>query len=458
MASSFSDADLAQAAALFAALVFALPPGDASRRRDDVMADAWYAALLTGIALGVKVSAAPAALIIVAMMTLRAGRTSAARVVLLFAVSWAATSGYWYARNIVHMGNPVYPAAFLGWPGATFPETTLLEYSRQYGVRRTLADALVIYMNWPPLHAALALAGLVSLAGWAVVRRRARARSQRYFACGTLAIALAILIVLPTAPYSAGNAMTFRAGFVHWDSMRYVALLPILGWVALGFIVDGGAGAGRWRSLAAVSITSAGLLTSGNAWLASPLVLLGLALGAAMLARARLRVEGWRPVTVRRAALAAGTIALVVGGLVAWSHAGKAMTTAAAFHREPLFGRAAAILDRQPDGTRVAVFGDQWVYPAFGARSHLTPVRLDRDGRVATAPIGDAMEPGDLTVDPATFRSNLRASGVDLVVVVHLPHPGRSAEWPTQQAALERMADARVLYRDGSVAIWQLGP
>ena len=48
-------------------------------------------------------------------------------------------------------------------------------------------------------------------------------------------------------PYSAGNAMTFRSGFIHWDSMRYVALLPFLGWAALGFVIDGGAGAGPWR-------------------------------------------------------------------------------------------------------------------------------------------------------------------------------------------------------------------
>ena len=51
MASSFSDADLAQAAALFAALVFAVPRGD-DRERADVVADTWYAALLTGFALG----------------------------------------------------------------------------------------------------------------------------------------------------------------------------------------------------------------------------------------------------------------------------------------------------------------------------------------------------------------------------------------------------------------------
>src|SRR5207247_196972 len=162
---------------------------------------------------------------------------------------------------------------------------------------------------------------LVGLAIWLGVHRRSLPRCRRYFAWGWLATAAAILLVSPAAPYSAGNAMTFRAGFVHWDSMRYIALLTILGWLALGFVLAAGAG-------------------------------------------------------------------------------------------------------RQPPGKRIAVFGARWIYPAFGDRHHLHPVRLDRDGRVASLPIADAMDPGDLTVDAPTFRSNLGASAVDLVVVVHLPHPG----------------------------------
>jgi hypothetical protein len=144
--------------------------------------------------------------------------------------------------------------------------------------------------------------------------------------------------------------------------------------------------------------------------------------------------------------------------IIIWSHDAKTAAGSAAFYREPLFGAAAAVLDRQPAGTRVAVFGDQWVYPAFGDRLHLRPVRLDRDGDVATRPIADTMEPGDRTVDPAVFRSKLAAAGVAVVVVVHQPHPGRSASFPTQHAALEAAADARLLYRDPAVAIWQLGP
>lgn len=460
MAGSFSDADLCQAASLFGALVFAIPRADAETARD-VRVDSGYAGLLTGIALGVKVSAAAPALVVLLAMVLRARALGAhpgermravVEVGLVFAVSWAATGGYWYARNAGHTGNPVYPAAFLAWPGATFPETTLLEYGHRHGVRRTLADALAVYLNWPRLHAGLAIAGLVGLAAWLIARRPLLTRALRYFACTTLAVAASVIVLLPAAPFSAGNAMTFRSGFVHWDSMRYVAILLLLGWAALGVLVDAGAGAGHRRTLAAVLIAAAGVMTSGVPWLILPVA--AAAACTVMLAR----VPGFEAASVHAQARGAGTALAAAMAIIIWSHDAKTAAGSAAFYREPLFGAAAAVLDRQPAGTRVAVFGDQWVYPAFGDRLHLRPVRLDRDGDVATRPIADTMEPGDRTVDPAVFRSKLAAAGVAVVVVVHQPHPGRSASFPTQHAALEAAADARLLYRDPAVAIWQLGP
>jgi hypothetical protein len=456
MASSFSDADLAHAAALFAAFVFAIPRGDAESP-EDVRADAWYAALLTGIAVGVRVSAAPTALIILLMMAWRASAPGArlragVRIALVFAAAWAVTNGYWYARNVVHTGNPLYPAAFLIWPGTTFPDTTLREYAQRYGFLRALGDALPVYLNWPRVHAGLAVVGLIGLAAWLVTRRRVLTRAQAYFACGTLAVAAVTLLLLPSTPYSAGNGMTFVSGFIHWDSMRYVALLPILGWVALGFLIDAGAAAPHGRTLAAGGVAIGALLTSGFTTTAALLVLATSILSAALVARIPPRVPG------RRATLAAAIITvLVIAGLAAWSHGAKAAATAASFHREPLFGAAAAVLDRQPAGTRVAIFGDQWVYPTFGAAHHLVPVRLDADGTVASGPIGDAMAPGALAVHPWRFRSNLAAAGVGIVVVLHLPHPGRSPAWPTQAAALDAAGGARLLYRDGAVGIWKLG-
>jgi hypothetical protein len=464
MASSFSDADLAHAAALFAALVFAVPRGE-TESRADVIADTWYAALLTGFALGVKVSAAPAGLIVLAIMlmrsrgelpTARPGRRSMLATAATFAVTWAVTAGYWYARNLLYTGNPVYPVAFLFWSGATFPETTLRQYASYYGPRRALADAFDVYLNWPAIHATLAALGLGGLAACLAFRRGAVVRPARYFAWGALALAAVILVLLPSMPYSAGNAMTFRSGFIHWDSMRYVALVPLIGWAALGFVIDGGAGAGPGRVLTAVLISGGAVLSSEDSPRAAQLAV-GLAAIAAVLLFVGLRLIPWRWRPREGPLLALSLGALTLGGMVVVSHDAKAAATAAAIYREPLFGAAARVLDEQPAGARVAVFGDQWIYPAFGSRDHLVPIRLDRDGRVATRLIGDAMEPGELTVDPATFRANLRDSGVRIVVVLRQPHPGRSGERPSQEAALQALG-ARLLHRDRATTIFALEP
>jgi len=425
-------------------LVFAIPQNvDESGRV--IAIDAWYAAALTGLAVGVKASAAPAAIIVLLVMVVRARRRAAARITAIFAVSWIVMAGYWYVRNVVHTGNPVYPAAFLSQPGTTFPHTTLREYAQHYGVARTIGDAASVYLDWPKLHGTLAVIGLVGLAGW-LVSVRAKTRSERSFAFATLAIVTVTLGLLPIAPFSAGNDWTFVSGFIHWDSMRYIALLTILGWVALGFLV--GAGVHPSRTIVAIAIMAAAVMAGLPR--SAAVVVFALAVAGAVIAALIRHRAGRR---LARVALVTGV--LVATALGAWHHGAKAAATAAAFHREPLFGAAAAALDRLPDGTRVAVFGDQWIYPTFGDRYHLVPVRLDGDGRIATKPIGDAMEPGPLTVDAPTLWENLTASRIDVVAVVHLPHPGRSLEWPPQHHALETLG-ARLLHRDGAVAIWTL--
>jgi len=54
-------------------------------------------------------------------------------------------------------GNPVYPAALLGWSGTTFPETTLREYARHYGLRRTIAMYRMLSQWMKPERKVIAL-------------------------------------------------------------------------------------------------------------------------------------------------------------------------------------------------------------------------------------------------------------------------------------------------------------
>jgi hypothetical protein len=67
------------------------------------------------------------------------------------------------------------------------------------------------------------------------------------------------------------------------------------------------------------------------------------------------------------------------------------------------------------------------------------------------------MTPGPLTVDPWTLRRNLATAYIGIVVIMQMPHPGRSPEWPPQATALENVRGTRLLYRDSAIGIWKLG-
>src|SRR4029453_7320487 len=135
-----------------------------------------------------------------------------------------------------------------------------------------------------------------------------------------------ILVLLPSMPYSAGNAMTFRSGFIHWDSMRYVALVPLIGWAALGFVIDGGAGAGPGGVLTAVLISGGAVLSSEDSPRAAQLAV-GLAAIAAVLLFVGLRLIPWRWRPREGPLLALSLGALTLGGMVVVSRAPQARAT-----------------------------------------------------------------------------------------------------------------------------------
>ena len=426
MASTFSDADLALATALFAAFVFAVPRE--ARARLGVRADAWYAAALSGIAVGIKVSAAAPALIVLAMSLLRAGAAApgapiagAMRVALAFGVSWTLTGGYWYLRNLIVRRQSRVSRRVPHLAGRRVPRdlarrvrAPVRRRARDLGRRRRLS----------PLAASLRRDGRGRSRGrrrlgrW---RRRFLTRPAEYFTGGALALVAAILVSLPGTPYSAGNAMTFRSGFIHWDSMRYVALVVLLGWVALAWVVDAGGRAAR--AIGGPLVVSAALIVgwqprlrtpfssdsrwSRPSWLVSrgartahslPRVLRApasghrLCDGTACALAARRHGSGGPAVARRDGAGRSETPAdrrrrrgwslrdRRRGRLRALAPRGEERGDGAPIHDERFFGGAARALDALPPRTRVAVFGDQSVVPRRGrsTRPRPDPPRSER--------------------------------------------------------------------------------
>jgi 4-amino-4-deoxy-L-arabinose transferase-like glycosyltransferase len=101
--------------------------------------DAVAAALLIGLALAVKYTAAVSALALVALVGLTLARKRRYGLLARLGVLGLAGCAYWYGKNLFRFGNPVFPFAF-GHPGVS-DETYryFVQTVHAYG-RRTVAD------------------------------------------------------------------------------------------------------------------------------------------------------------------------------------------------------------------------------------------------------------------------------------------------------------------------------
>src|SRR5207302_1139885 len=117
--------------------------------------------------------------------------------------------------------------------------------------------------------------------------------------------------------------------------------------------------------------------------------LFGMAVVAGLLPLVNRRLVAWRWRPRQGPLLAVSLGALTLGGLVAISHDAKATATAAAIHRDPLFGAAARVLDEQSAGTRGPIRratepGDR----PPGPRRRPPPPSRPRDGHLRARAIG----------------------------------------------------------------------
>jgi hypothetical protein len=153
----------------------------AQSRRSEYLA---WSALLIGFALGVKYSAAPTALILAALVgfVLRRelGGRAALRTGAVAAGLAALAGGYWYAKNLIHYGNPTYPLYFGhdGIDDATYQSA--LDAIQAFGPR-TLGAFLRVpeQFEWP-LNEAVRVA--IYLAPLVLLVRRARPANALLFA------------------------------------------------------------------------------------------------------------------------------------------------------------------------------------------------------------------------------------------------------------------------------------
>ncbi len=480
---TFSATDLAAPAAALAALAFlALPTRRArdGRPRTVGWRDVLCSGVCCGLAIGAKASLTPLAALLPVWLMWRVARLESVKVAAAKSAAWIggalATGGYWYVRNTVLTGNPLFPVAVGPFPGPFGPEeqrpSRLVAWLTDPPAGTDWSVLGDYLFDWPVGLLALSLIGYGACV--AALQRRAGAgeeRGDRALAGLLGAVGVILVMAFPFAPFSATSewpAAPLQA------QTRYVLLSYLIG-VALFALSVAGDGAARrlWAGLALLTSAVAFAATIGGAGggAARGLTLAVLALGAVGAAAARAwRAEPrWRPLHAAPLAAAALLVLAALQPLKAErSDAGfaSAVTRAdsAAEPRDmaPLLDALADL----PPGTRVAWFqpNPSFCYWAFGRRLQLEPLLVGADGaprpplhalwrQRPEAPwwvLAGSLAEAPARQDPVV--GNLRAAGVEAVVVTRW----RGEEWPGQRAQLAQTGGASAVWKDEVAELWRL--
>jgi len=454
---SFTAVDLAGPAALMAAIAFAIPSyeGNAYSAR---FVDAVYCGLLAGLAVGCKVSMAPVCFILLLWLLLYQRKSFSGWVRLAFAgifvVCMIATGAFWFIRNAVLTGNPLFPAEMGPFSGPLAAEAQARTKLISWIIKNPTdfhqwRDLIQEHLNWPVGTGLLCVLGYLS--GTCVLVKQNRAYGDRLWVLFLLLTSgLTLFFLYPFMPYSGTSHGPTRD---LWVQPRYIIASFVIGIVLFCSLLKN-----RntfWLCLAIIvlattpeiqldehmnAVAFGGLLTAYFAW-----TTLGKIVPASIHAKRCLLI-------IAPAAL--GGLAICLSG--------QEKATKKHLYDYSHLGGSWEAIEGLPAGSRITWFGN-WVYqyyPLFGRHLQLDPVRVYDDGSLYKQPHcgwEDNIEYDDWVKAKIPMESNLLipnliSSRIEYVVVTQ----GSNNQWPPQKKVLAASGKLEKIYDDGYSVIWRM--
>jgi len=457
---SFTDLDFSPPVIVLAAVAFLLasiPHGSRSIN--------WPLALIggacAGFAVGMKVSFAPPVGILCLVFAVTALKRlplpKAVAACLLVATSVLGAGAYWYARNWMLTGNPVYPAAagpFEGPFGAVDQAPTKLTTVIAAGLNREQWWQLFNgFVNRPIPIAVVTVSGL--MAGFfALARRKALSSDQALIVVSLLSVAAVATAFFPITPFSGTN----EVGGLE-STGRYLNLLYLAGALLAVFPVRKISYSNRLRDRLAILIVLLALFTAPFATSFGLPVTTAIA-GTTLLAFAALeiaprlpgiRFPGFRSVAILLPFVALATVPL------------NLRSTDRLVADNPILAQ----IEQLPPGSQIGQF-NAWLYQGYalaGRRQQHQPVRLLGNGKRYTpmhlrgserAPDEDfwtyERHHGEANLTTIELVNNLRAAKIDIVITSANP----DGEWPVQHQLLVAIDEFPRLHESEHGIVWDL--
>jgi len=443
--------DLSGAGLIFASLVFLFWFYEKKYKREKLFS-LIFCGLLAGIALGTKVTFAPAILILMVSVWLfrrkEDARKQRAFYVFIFIFFVLLTGSFWYLRNIFLTGNPLFPAEIGPFKGPFITAEqnhTKLFYHLKNNFFNLGQWIFLIkgYLDWPYMLGIISLSGYIYYLTYFLKKKSYKPEFL------LLILGLVLLITFPFVPFSGTNnnplaSLRIAQRFIIIPFVAGIILFSCINWKRK-YIKEG---------IAFLGVINVFLVkTNPYSLILSIFVFLIYSIITKIFKILYPRIE-----------LAMGYAFLLLLIFAVWQPIKQNFTNQIIFNwggeNRPV-GKGWRAVNSLPAGSRIAWFGPTAYeyYPMFGRNYQLVPTPIASDGSAYLFPHQiwkkekiSLWEIYSKRADLKNLIENLLANHIDYVFVTKW----NTFSWPAQQKIFENSSYAEQVYNDNYSAIWKL--
>ncbi len=413
-----------------------------------------FSGLFLGFAIGAKISYAPVYICCLLWVVINKKIAFKEKCVnmLIFTFFVFLTGAFWYVRNMILTGNPVYPAEFLFFDGPLrsqrLSRTKLIYWILKDPFNLSQWRSIIKgYLDWPHIFGVLSCFGYIFTI-LILFKNKIFKRINSIPNYGLLLlIGVVFTIFFPLTPFS-GTANAPTACLRH--NIRYVILPFTIGILLFSSLMKY---IKKHNDILLCSMLIIIVLGyNDGVYRSFVLKLIFLIAGIISMLAHKLWFSKIKKINLLKVTMIFLTMLFLT--LTLWESLNKKITT----HRLIVYGSSAGkpvgkawhAINSLPDDSNISYYGSEayQYYCLFGRRFQMNPIYLNADGS-KQGPMDSYIEK-DLIM--GNFLKNILDNNIDYVFTTKW----QNNLWPQQHFILKNSKEAKDIYNDGYSALWKI--